>query len=373
MTDTTGSASDYVQKLMLSWPSQETIFVFLALDVQGTIIWASPSVTDLFSYAPADLLGKNFEVLFTAEDRAKRIPEHELRVARHVGYSEDDRWHVRSDGTLLWANGVTTAVKRHDGTLQGFAKVTRDRTDLKTQLVTSQNRVIAHQQAEQLRCAFEQTLAHEQANALHAISAAAQVLSRSATAYPQAVAIIQRQVKALERLVEDLKAGCTTGQPIAHPLLSLQAVELQSVLTGVSNALRDDAAASGVDLQLLLPEAPIVLSADRDRLEQVVHNLLINAIKYTPAGGTIWVQATTEGEHAVVRVQDTGVGISGEMLPRIFDMFTQESRSMHLARGGSGIGLSVVKQWVDAHGGTVEVRSDGVGKGAEFTVRLPLR
>lgn len=117
---------------------------------------------------------------------------------------------------------------------------------------------------------------------------------------------------------------------------------------------------------------PIALPADRERLEQVVQNLLINAIKYTRSGGTIWLQATTEGEQAVIRLQDTGVGISGEILPKIFDMFTQEPRSVHLARGGSGIGLSVVKQWVDAHGGTVEVRSDGIGKGSEFTVRLPL-
>lgn len=238
-------AQKLVQQLMLSWPSQETVFVFLALDSQGTIIWASPSVEQVLNYSQDELLGQNFEIFFTLEDRAKGIPEHELRVANAVGYSEDDRWHARRDGTLLWANGVTTAVNAEDGTLLGYAKVTRDRTDLKTQLVTLQNRVLSHQQAEHRRSAFDQTLAHEQANALHAIAAAAQVLSLTTTERPQAVEIIQRQVKTLERLIGDLKGGVPLEQS-GVALLSRQPVEVQEILAQVCAALRQDADASGV-------------------------------------------------------------------------------------------------------------------------------
>jgi signal transduction histidine kinase len=121
----------------------------------------------------------------------------------------------------------------------------------------------------------------------------------------------------------------------------------------------------------LLPDIPIRLEADPTRLRQVLVNLVENAAKYTEYGGTIWVKATVEGDEAVVRVQDTGVGIPPEVMPHIFDLFTQ-AEFANRSQGGLGIGLSVVKDYVSLHGGTVQAASDGLGKGSEFTVRLPL-
>src|ERR1700675_634429 len=125
------------------------------------------------------------------------------------------------------------------------------------------------------------------------------------------------------------------------------------------------------ELTVSLPPLPIWLNADAARLEQVVVNLLTNAAKYTDEGGHIWLTVQQEGDECVLRLRDTGVGIAPELLPRIFDLFTQAERSLDRAQGGMGIGLSLVQRLVEMHRGTVEARSPGLGRGSEFTVRLP--
>jgi two-component system CheB/CheR fusion protein len=126
-------------------------------------------------------------------------------------------------------------------------------------------------------------------------------------------------------------------------------------------------------LDVILPAAPIFLNADCARLEQVLVNLIHNAAKYTPENGRIWVKGATEGAEAVIQVQDSGIGIPHDMLPRIFELFTQVESSRPQSQGGMGIGLALVKTLVTLHGGSVQVHSDGEGKGSEFTVRLPLK
>jgi CheY-like chemotaxis protein len=121
-----------------------------------------------------------------------------------------------------------------------------------------------------------------------------------------------------------------------------------------------------------LPDVPVMLDGDFVRLSQVFCNLLNNAARYTPRGGRIAVRATREPGFAAVRIQDNGIGIPADMLPRIFDMFTQVDRSIERSRGGLGLGLTLVQKLVELHGGTVEARSGGPGRGCEFTVRLPL-
>ena len=120
-----------------------------------------------------------------------------------------------------------------------------------------------------------------------------------------------------------------------------------------------------------LPPEPVDLDADAIRLAQVFLNLLNNAAKYTKRGGQIWLTANREGSDAIVSVRDNGVGIPGDMLPRIFDMFTQVDRSLEQSQGGLGIGLSLVRRLVDLHDGTIEARSNGPDQGSEFVVRLP--
>lgn len=124
--------------------------------------------------------------------------------------------------------------------------------------------------------------------------------------------------------------------------------------------------------ETLLPLKPLKAQLDEERIRQAVANLLNNAIKYTPAGGRIWVKAALEGNDIAIRVQDTGIGITSETLPLIFELFTQEKRAEEFAAGGLGIGLSIVHDIAHLHGGLVQAKSGGAGKGAEFTIRLPV-
>jgi CheY-like chemotaxis protein len=121
-----------------------------------------------------------------------------------------------------------------------------------------------------------------------------------------------------------------------------------------------------------LPEEPVTLVADPVRLAQILANLLNNAAKYTEDGGRISLSARHEGNHAVISVRDTGVGIPVDVLPRVFDLFAQADRTYHRAQGGLGIGLTLVRTLVELHGGSVSAKSEGIGRGSEFTVRLPL-
>jgi len=143
-----------------------------------------------------------------------------------------------------------------------------------------------------------------------------------------------------------------------------------AALNETAAVVRSAAIAKMQDFTVLLPAAPLEIEADRERLHQIVFNLLHNAIKYTPEHGRIWLHCTLEPGFAVIKVEDTGMGISAELLPVIFNLFTQESPER--SEGGFGVGLSLVKDLVDAHEGFVEVMCDGKGKGSVFAVRLPV-
>jgi two-component system CheB/CheR fusion protein len=154
--------------------------------------------------------------------------------------------------------------------------------------------------------------------------------------------------------------------------LDVHRVELQSAIRSAVSLHEASAIGRGLTIEVSVPEVPIELEADPTRLEQILRNLLDNAIKYTPRGGHIWVTGTIEGDAALVRVQDDGQGISAEALPRIFDLFTRGPRALDSATEGLGIGLAVVKDLVHLHHGVVQVQSVGAQKGSEFTVHLPL-
>jgi CheY-like chemotaxis protein len=149
-------------------------------------------------------------------------------------------------------------------------------------------------------------------------------------------------------------------------------VELATVLNNAVEASRPLVDALSHELIIDIPPEPILLDVDPTRLAQVLMNLLNNAAKYMEQGGRIRLSARREGHLLVIEVKDTGIGIPAEMLPRIFEMFTQVDRSLDRARGGLGIGLTLVQRLVELHGGTVEARSDGPGNGSEFIVRLPV-
>ena len=220
---------------------------------------------------------------------------------------------------------------------------------------------------------FLATLAHELRGPLAPLSNMLEVLKRAdddAALRQQARATMDRQLRHMVRLVDDLLDVAR----IARNRLELrpERVELSRVVRDSIEACRTLLDQSGHRLSVQLPPEPVHLTGDPVRLTQVVTNLLNNACKYTPPGGRIVVEARREGDEAQVRVQDTGSGIPREMLPRIFDMFTQADRSLERSHGGLGIGLTLVKHLVELHGGKVSVKSEGEGRGSEFLVRVPL-
>jgi two-component system CheB/CheR fusion protein len=346
--------------------------MLLCLDPAGTIVGVRGGAQRVLGYEPQELLGRPMGLIFCEEDRERGLDDHERAVAMSVGHAEDDRWHRRKDGSRIWMGGLTTSVREPDGRCIGFVKVLRDRTDLRVQVQTLQHRVTALNEALQRKDHHLTTLAHELANPLSPLMQACHMLDRAdAQQLPKLRGVIARQLETLRRLIGDLReAAGREGRPLQ---LAIERFALQELLQQAANDCASQAAQRHQLLQLLAPAVPIWLEADPARLYQVVLNLVSNSIKYTPLGGRVWLKATVEGQQAVIRVEDTGVGIAPEMLPSIFELFTQETDSRHLSQGGLGVGLAVVKNLVHLHGGTVEVRSDGRGHGAEFTVRLPLQ
>lgn len=227
------------------------------------------------------------------------------------------------------------------------------------------------EEAVQQRDKFLATLSHELRNPLGAIRNAMRVLERhDDSERRRPMAIIERQVAHMARLIEDLLdvSRVTTGKVVLQRRRFDLRDALQQTLTQMEPAFEQH----HVGLIASLGAHPLWVDADVVRIEQVFTNLLNNAVKYTPAGGRVDVSAGVDGPQVWVRVRDTGVGIEPEMLTAIFDLFSQVDRSLDRAQGGMGIGLTLVRSLLALHGGTVTVASEGLGKGSEFTARLPL-
>ncbi len=218
---------------------------------------------------------------------------------------------------------------------------------------------------------FLALLGHELRNPLGALRNASRLLERDAAGLPRlpsSLAVIDRQIDTLTLLVDDLLdvARVTSGKIS----LKVSPVDLAALVRSIVAEAGRSSRERRLRLSLDAPTFPVVVMGDRRRLEQVINNLLTNALKYTPPGGRIEV-AVVDGDPAILRVVDSGVGISAEVLPTIFEPFTQAAQTLDRAQGGMGLGLSVVRALVRLHGGEVVASSAGTGRGTEFTVRLP--
>jgi signal transduction histidine kinase len=251
-------------------------------------------------------------------------------------------------------------------------RMLRDRQEaLNEALAREQQARKEAEQASRAKDEFLAMLGHELRNPLNAIGSAVTVLGHDATSGDQAARsreIIGRQVVNLRELVDDLLdvARVTSGKIV----LNRQPLDLARSVQGTLGVMTAAGRLSRHRLEPGLAEAWIV--GDATRLEQVVTNLLDNAVKYTPSGGRIKVRTFTRGREAVLEVEDTGVGIPPELMPRIFDLFTQGERTLDRAQGGLGLGLALVRRLVELHGGSVRARSAGAGKGSTFIARFPL-
>ncbi|HJV70562.1 PAS domain-containing sensor histidine kinase [Ideonella sp.] len=372
-------ATDATQPAGASWVGEwlelllnhASDYAAVLTDPQGMILAWLNGAENVFGYTRAEVLGRHIDIIFSPEDRRSGVAAHELATAREVGRAQDDRWHARKDGSLFWGSGEAIAVREPGGTLLGFGKLVRDRTDLRTQVEALKNRLQAETDLRRGQDLMLATLAHELRNPLAPLRTAVSLLHGLGDArFATALQIVDRQVAALQRLVDDMMDA---AQLKAGKLrLAIQRVSLQHELATALSSVEAQARSKGVDLRPVLPAFEISIDVDRDRFQQVVVNLLINAIKFTSSGGTVWLKASVDSGHAVVRIEDTGSGIAPELQPKIFQLFTQGPAAPPGRGGGLGLGLTLVKDLMTLHNGTVAVRSEGIGKGSEFTLRLPL-
>ncbi|MFC5461489.1 PAS domain-containing sensor histidine kinase [Massilia niabensis] len=328
----------------------------------------------LTGWTADEVLGLPISMLFVPEDRARKLDEHEANTARIVGVAEDERWHMRKDGSRLWSSGISIRLASSDGDQPRFVKIFRDATHLRTRMKYLENVLQDCSVKENEKNVFIGTIAHEMRNPLAPLKTGLELMKRLPGGDPrqaQPIRIMDRQIGFLERLVEDLVD--LTRVQTGKMSIAYERVRLQDCLFEAIDSCRSAAQAKNLALVPVLPPLPIEIEVDSRRLLQVFLNLLNNAIKYTPEGGTVWVTATADQTHFVCNFKDNGQGISPDLLPRIFEVFTQADGKAASRGAGLGIGLAVVREIVSLHQGTVEVRSEGPGRGSEFMVRIPLR
>ena len=339
-------------------------YAIFMLDPGGRVMSWNSGAERIKGYKAHEIVGKHFSLFYPKGAVDKRWPEQELAMAREHGRFEDEGLRVRKNGSPFWANVVVTPLYDAQGELLGYAKVIRDLTDRK--------RVEALERAERQTHEFLAMLAHELRNPLAPISNALQLLARKPAADPTeqwARDVLQRQTGQMTRLVDDLlDVSRITRSAIS---LTKHNVDVRKVVRTAADASLQWMQSRSHELCVELPEHELPVLADEARLVQVLQNLLHNAAKYTPAGGRIDVGARRDGATIVVAVKDNGMGMEPEMLSTAFELFRQGRQGSERADGGLGVGLTLVQRLVAMHGGTVEARSAGAGKGSEFLLRLP--
>ncbi len=348
----------------------------IMIDSSGAIIQFNPAAESLFGYSESDAVGKNIAELV--------VPAH-LRYELQAAMTR----HLTTGEGLILNTRVEMPVRRRDGSevitelaitlLDGteprlFAWFLRDVSGEKASRARIARLLNDLQVADRNKTDFLATLSHELREPLAPLRSALELIAHSdATqeAREKARDIIARQLLVMERLVNDLLDISRISSD--KLMLREEPIELAAVLNNALEISLPLIASKHQELKTSPRHEAISLTGDPVRLAQVFANLLTNASKYTDPGGQISLIAERRGTHAVVTVKDTGVGIAPDVLPRVFEKFWQADVWTDRSRGGLGIGLTLVKRLVEMHHGTVEVRSEGLGRGTEVLVRLPLR
>lgn len=339
-------------------------YAIYMLDPMGTIQSWNSGAELIKGYTAQEVVGKHFRMFFRSEDVAQGLPGKQLRDCLQHGRTEEEGWRVRKDGSTFWANIVMVPMRGADGTHLGFAKVTRDMTE------SRRLRELEHSSRQMNE--FLAMLAHELRNPLAPIRNAVSILQLEpapSTTVRTSRDMIDRQLSHLTRLVDDLlDAGrLTSGKIRIKPEL----ISFNKVVARAIEASRPAMDARSHHFKLEVPPEDLWVYADETRLAQVLQNLLSNATKFTPVGGTITLSARVEGGRLQVDVQDNGEGISPVAMESIFELFSQGDGLAASRQSGLGIGLSLARSLVEMHGGSISARSAGAGQGSVFSFELP--
>jgi PAS domain S-box-containing protein len=315
-----------------------------------------------FGQERTELYGRHLREVLGEQAFEKVRPHAEAALAGQT---------VEYETKLPYTHGGARYVRAHyvpdvqqDGSVAGYYAMIHDVTE-------SKQAELALREADQRKDEFIAILAHELRNPLAAIRMALDVMDVTAADPPRAAemkSIIDRQSAQLAHLVEDLldMSRITRGKIT----LRKRRLEVGEVIRNLVDDARPQYEANGLELSMDLPEVPVEVDADPARFAQVVNNVLQNACKFTEAGGKVRISLAREGEDAVVRIADSGIGLSREQLARVFETFSQIDNPLTRKAGGLGIGLSLARALIELHGGTIEADSGGLGQGSEFCVRL---
>jgi PAS domain S-box-containing protein len=341
-----------------------TEYAIMMLDKDGFVSSWNVGAERIKGYKSHEIIGKHVAHFYPSEAIQANRPWQDLAVARAKGRIQDEGWRVRKDGTLFWAGTVVTVLQDQDGRPYGFAKVTQDLTQRRHAESLADTAQRMHE--------FIAMLAHELRNPLAPIRNAVTLMGRKGLNDPTLESMrqtIDRQSILLTRLLDEL----LDVNRIARGQFSIERepVDVQDVLSRSTETSRPLIDSLGHTFETEFSNEPLPVVGDAVRLTQAVVNLLNNAAKYTPPGGRIWLSALSRGAEIEIRVRDNGQGIERDMLEKVFDLFVQVDPT-NLALGGLGVGLALVRRVVELHGGSVQARSEGKGRGSEFIVRLPL-
>ena len=339
-------------------------FAFI-FDRNGRFLYANRRLLTVWAKTLDQIIGK------TCLELGYEPWHHDMHM-REIAQVLATTQPIRGEVPFTGASGISgiydyifSPVLGPDGEVEVIVGTTRDVTERKRAEESLR-------EMDRQKNAFLAQLAHELRNPLAPIRNAARIFKMKQSAEPDvlwASEVIDRQVDHLARLIDDL----LDVSRISRNKLELrrQRIELQEVVRGAVEISQPTIDQNGHKLVLDVPAEPVYLLADMARLTQALMNLIINAAKYTDVGGRIELSARREGDEAVMRVKDNGIGIDAAAIPRLFEMFFQAEASMDRSQGGLGIGLSLVRSVAELHGGAVEGRSAGLGKGSEFILRVP--
>jgi two-component system CheB/CheR fusion protein len=356
-------------------------FAIITLDPQGTVTSWNGGARRMFGFTEADIVGQPIDLIFTLHDRADGAPKRERDIAREEGRASDERWHLRQDGSSFFCSGIMTPMYE-EGRLVGYAKIARDLTDSKRAeiqlgaLLEKETEVRAElQRAIAMKDEFLAVMSHELKHPLNLIHVNAELLARlpearGLPAVTHAADVIRRAVLSQAKITDDLLdlSRLRTGK------LTINAAPLfwPAVVHRVADAVAEDAAVKGLTISVDAGEPNMIVYADAVRVEQIVWNLVSNALKFTPSGGRIELHLQPDGDECRLDVIDTGQGIPPDFVDAVFEMFRQADRSTTRQHGGMGIGLALVKHLAEEQGGRVAAASAGPGQGATFSVWLPM-
>jgi PAS domain S-box-containing protein len=341
-------------------------------DLHSIVMSWNKGAERTFGYPAEEMIGRSI-VQLLPPDRLDEEAHILARLHRGERVEHYETVRRRKDGRLIDVSLTISPIRDATGVIVGASKIARDITEQKEALRKLAEANEELKRADRIKAEFLATLSHELRTPLNAILGWVQILKNGATAedLAQGVPIIERNVRVQGQLIEDLldmsriEAGKIS--------LDIQPVDLAEIVDASIETVRPAAQGKEIRLTWAFSSTGGIVIGDRNRLQQILWNLLINAVKFTPKGGRVHVVIERSNSHVDLSVTDSGQGIAPEFLGAVFDRFRQADSSTTRRHGGLGLGLSIVKHLTELHGGIVRAKSGGVGLGATFTISLPLQ